>query len=555
MHNRLFRERRLGRRVAVGFGFAITAMSLFGAVPLTELSVPSMQRLPLAPPARTVLPVHPSIPTRQPGYQLVTDGGDVLPFGTAPVGSAPAPLEPGVAGVAWTADAGGHWLATRDGGVFTFGDAKFFGAASSKHLTAPIAGIASTRTGKGYWLAAADGGVFSFGDARFFGSAVTPSRRARIVGIAATQTGEGYWLASADGGVFTFGDAAFHGAATAEPLLAPVVGITPTRTGKGYWLAAAEGGVFTFGDAKYRGALTGRSLNSPIVGMATTHSGKGYWLAAADGGVFSFGDAPFLGSSGGGVWGSVVGIAGGAAHPKTVRHAAGGPAQLSTRFGHDISWPQCGDPYPKTGYGYAVVGVTHGHPFSANDCLRDQWRWAIANESGGAVYVNLASPDVGEPAAMAGPAGQCAVNDLPCQAYNASANNVTYALAVARRAGAKAPMWWLDVEVGNRWSRALDLNALVVKAAAETLAKAGKRVGIYSTPGMWRRITGDAQLGLPVWVAGAPTDAAATTWCNADHSFNGGQVWLVQSLPVQFDHNWACNAVAGNPTSAFAFKR
>ena len=542
----------MGRRAAVGF--AITAMSLFGAVPLGDLSMPAEQQLPAIHKARTFLPLNPAIPTRQPGYQLVTDGGDVLPFGSAPVGSAPAPLAPGVAGVAWTPDAGGHWLATRDGGVFTFGDAKFHGAAASKRLTAPITGIAPTRTGKGYWLVAADGGVFAFGDARFFGSAAGIAHPAGIVGIAATRSGDGYWLAAADGGVFTFGDARFHGAAAGERLLAPVVGITATRSGKGYWLAAAEGGVFTFGDAKYRGALAGVSLNSPIVGIATTHSGKGYWLAAADGGVFSFGDAPFLGSSGGGVWGSVVGIAAGATQAKRARGKLDAPAQLSTRFGHDISWPQCGDPYPKTGYGYAVIGVTHGHPFSANECLHDQWRWAIANDSGGALYVNLASPDVGEPAAMNGPAGRCAVADLPCQAYNHSANNMAYALDVARRAGAEAPMWWLDVEVGNRWSRALDLNALVVKAAAETLAKAGKRVGVYSTPRMWRRITGDALLGLPVWVAGAPTDAAATTWCNADHSFNGGQVWLVQSLPGQFDHNWACNAVAGDPTGAFAFK-
>jgi hypothetical protein len=147
------------------------------------------------------------------------------------------------------------------------------------------------------------------------------------------------------------------------------------------------------------------------------------------------------------------------------------------------------------------------------------------------------------------------VTDLPCQAYNASANNVLYAIGVARRQHIDAPIWWLDVEVGNRWSSAKDLNALVVKAAAETLVKAGKRAGVYSTPSMWRRITGDAQLGLPVWVAGAPTDAAATTWCNADHSFNGGQVWLVQSLPVQFDHNWACNPVASNPSGAFTFDR
>jgi hypothetical protein len=30
--------------------------------------------------------------------------------------------------------------------------------------------MAATPSGKGYWLVAADGGVFSFGDAGFFGS-------------------------------------------------------------------------------------------------------------------------------------------------------------------------------------------------------------------------------------------------------------------------------------------------------------------------------------------------------------------------------------------------
>jgi hypothetical protein len=537
---------------------AIVGLSLLGAAPLTDLKVPTLRKLPDVAEARSLLPEVTSvasIPTRQPGYQLVTNAGDVLPFGSAPVGSAPAPLAKGVAGVAWTADGGGHWLATRDGGVFTFGDAAFHGSAGRSQLRSPIAGIASTRTGKGYWLVATDGGVFSFGDAKFYGSAAGAQLRAPIVGIAPTIDGAGYWLASADGGVFTFGDAAFHGSASASKLRAPVIGIAATRTGRGYWLAAAEGGVFTFGDAAYRGGAAGTQLLSPIVGIATTRSGKGYWLAAADGGVFSFGDAPFLGSSGGGVWGSVVGIAGGAAEPKAAT-AKVGNRQLTTRFGHDISWPQCGDPYPKHGYGYAVIGVTRGHPFSVNECLADQWRWAVHNGSGGALYVNLASIEVGSPAAMAGPAGACALTDLPCQAYNGAANNVLGAINAAQRAGAgAAPMWWLDVEVGNRWSPAKDLNALVVKAAAETLVKAGKRAGIYSTPGMWRRITGDAQLGLPVWVAGAPTDAAATTWCNADHSFNGGQVWLVQSLPLQFDHNWACAAVAGSPGSAFTFRR
>jgi hypothetical protein len=503
--------------------------------------------------ARSLLPVPLSVPTRQPGYQLVTDGGDVLPFGSAPVGSAPAPLPRGVAGVAWTADGGGHWLATRDGGVYTFGNAEFYGSAGDRPLTSPITGIASTRTGKGYWLVAADGGVFAFGDATFHGSAAGTRMRGVVVGIAPTRSERGYWLASADGGVFTFGDAKFRGGATDQPLNEPIVGITATRTGKGYWLASAEGGVFTFGDAKYRGGLSGQTLNSPIVGMAVTRDGKGYWLAAADGGVFSFGDAPFLGSSGGGVWGKVVGIAGGSARTKPAA-AAKSAAQLRTRFGHDISWPQCGDPYPEAGYGYGIVGVTRGRPFRPNVCLADQWQWAKAHGAGAGVYVNLAAPFPGDPQSMNGPAGACAIADLPCQYYNHSANGILYALDVAHRARVDAPMWWLDVEVLNHWDARDDLNTLVIRAAVETLQKAGIRAGVYSTRLMWRKITGDAQLGLPVWVAGAPTDDAAPSWCDGHKSFNGGQTWLVQALPIRFDNNWACDPLASDPAAAFSFR-
>jgi hypothetical protein len=34
----------------------------------------------------------------------------------------------------------------------------------------PIVGIASTPSGNGYWLVASDGGIFSYGDAHYFGS-------------------------------------------------------------------------------------------------------------------------------------------------------------------------------------------------------------------------------------------------------------------------------------------------------------------------------------------------------------------------------------------------
>ena len=37
-------------------------------------------------------------------------------------------------------------------------------------LNKPVVGMAATPDGKGYWLVASDGGVFTFGDAQFYGS-------------------------------------------------------------------------------------------------------------------------------------------------------------------------------------------------------------------------------------------------------------------------------------------------------------------------------------------------------------------------------------------------
>jgi len=82
-----------------------------------------------------------------------------------------------------------------DGGVFTFGDARFFGSTGAMTLNSPIVGMASTSDSAGYWLAAADGGVFSFGDAPFVGSGAGAGNPP-TVGIAG-RTG-GYWLAESD---------------------------------------------------------------------------------------------------------------------------------------------------------------------------------------------------------------------------------------------------------------------------------------------------------------------------------------------------------------------
>ena len=78
---------------------------------------------------------------------------------------------------------------------------------------------------KGYWLTAADGGVFSFGDASFYGSMAGTKLAQPVVGIASTPDGKGYWLTAADGGVFSFGDASFYGSMAGQHLAQPIVGI------------------------------------------------------------------------------------------------------------------------------------------------------------------------------------------------------------------------------------------------------------------------------------------------------------------------------------------
>ena len=176
-------------------------------------------------------------------------------------------------------------------------------------LNKPIVGMATTPDGKGYWLVASDGGVFTFGDAAYYGSMGGTRLNKPIVGMAATPHGHGYWMVAADGGIFTFGSAAFYGSMGGTRLNQPVVGMAATGDGKGYWMVAADGGVFTFGDAPFYGSMGGTRLNQPIVGMAATGDGKGYWMVAADGGIFTFGDASFEGSESGQATSRIVGMA------------------------------------------------------------------------------------------------------------------------------------------------------------------------------------------------------------------------------------------------------
>jgi hypothetical protein len=236
--------------------------------------------------------------------------------------------------------------------------------------------MAATPDGRGYWLVAADGGIFSFGNAHFYGSTGALHLNRPIVGVAATPNGGGYWLAAADGGIFSFGDAHFYGSTGALHLNRPIVGVGPTSDGGGYRLVAADGGIFSFGDARFYGSTGALHLNRPIVGMAATPGGGGYWLVASDGGVFSFGDARFLGSLGAlGCVGEVV--AGMMVTPASGDYSLVGSDGTAQPFGPGAPRASCASMAAPTGYSSSQL--VFDDSFAGSTLDASHWRNYISD--------------------------------------------------------------------------------------------------------------------------------------------------------------------------------
>jgi hypothetical protein len=230
------------------------------------------------------------------GYWVLNgDTGKIFPFGTAGFYGEPATEFAGVSRefvpnflqIVPTHDAKGYWVYEAGesdlGTVDHFGDAAFYGDThtlaqqSGTGFNGSPVGMAATADGKGYWEVRSDGGVFAFGDAKFYGSAGGIHLAKPIIGITATASGKGYWLLASDGGVFSYGDAKFYGSTGALTLNAPVVGMARNPVGTGYYLAAADGGIFAFGGARFQGQIIpfGIHLHRPIVAIATKPTAVG----------------------------------------------------------------------------------------------------------------------------------------------------------------------------------------------------------------------------------------------------------------------------------------
>lgn len=204
----------------------------------------------------------------------------------------------------------GYYLLDESGALYTLGgygswfkdNAPYLGAPNQgnvinypTHRAVQVEIFRPTRFG--YWILASNGGVFTYGDAPFFGSAAgLMCGSCTAVAMASTPTGLGYWILDSNGGLYSFGDAIFHGNGFGLIGAGDARGLAAPPTGTGYWMVNGPGSIFSFGFVNYHGGgIPGGS--QPAKTLQSSVGGSGYWILGSNGGVYAFGDAPALGSA------------------------------------------------------------------------------------------------------------------------------------------------------------------------------------------------------------------------------------------------------------------
>jgi hypothetical protein len=235
-------------------------------------------------------------------------------------------------------------------------------------------------------------------------------------------------------------------------------------------------------------------------------------------------------------------------------------------IGWDISYPQCGGPYPDSP-AFAIVGVNGGRVFSANPCLGEgehpsQLEWAGREDLD--LYVNTGNP--GPRFSAYWPIGQrhpreCGTgiifrSDSRQCAYVYGWNAAAYAYRTALKAFASVDWleedatrmpdgitWWLDVEVANSWRTDRSLNVAALQGmVAYFESMEVDEIGFYSTPRLWNRIVGstDAFAEYPAWHGGARDLQDAEWRCASEEALTGGELRMVQWIQDGFDANIRC---------------
>jgi hypothetical protein len=246
------------------------------------------------------------------------------------------------------------------------------------------------------------------------------------------------------------------------------------------------------------------------------------------------------------------------------------PITPATSVGFDISFPQCGHPYPTTP-GFGIVGVNHGHAFSTNPCLESELRWVrSARRTAQAFYLNTGAPGPGDPhwpRHQQEPQACRGANSIPC-AYDYGWNSARLSFdsllrallrrhAPTPRVFARSARWWLDVEVANPWETWLPgfgpsrHSQLIDQAALRgsigyLRSQAVSFVGIYSSIQMWHELMGRSPStfsAVPEWIPGSASLLEAQRNC-ATPSFSGGFVAMLQYPSRGYDGDYRCGLAA-----------
>lgn len=197
--------------------------------------------------------------------------------------------------------------------------------------------------------------------------------------------------------------------------------------------------------------------------------------------------------------------------------------------GVDVSFPQCGRTLRDLTFGYVIVGLDGGMPDRPNPCFAQQWEFALG-QAGSAVYVNTSDNGRGDPVRVGRRNAQADLQRL-----------------AEHDIGPGTPVW-LDVELSEVWRGSQARHRAVIAEHLRVLASAGYPVGVYSVPSLWREITGDARLDVPVWLGiGEASAARAASRCQ-ERTFGGQRPSIVQRIGEgsdgrPLDRNLTCPGV------------
>ncbi|MEP7034411.1 MAG: peptidoglycan-binding protein [Actinomycetota bacterium] len=230
------------------------------------------------------------------------------------------------------------------------------------------------------------------------------------------------------------------------------------------------------------------------------------------------------------------------------------PSAGVSATGGDISWPQCpkgmgiptrrsqGQPMPRSGAQFVVMGLTNGPGFYPNPCLAAQVAWVKARHLWAAAYSVITYPT---PAQLVRDGG---TGTLSTRLWRVGSAQAAFNVATMRAAGLDVPMVWVDVEPYRvaPWSKSPAGNNAVISGVLAGYKAAGLRTGIYSYDGGWKLITGSRLLpSLPTWVPVGPRGRSAAAARCAVKSFSGGPTWIAQWTGDSRDYDLTCPGITG----------